>query len=110
MGFFKDVGRAFSDGRRMASEDSYCRGQQEEKGDIPVEIVEPNEGRFITIKIVEKNEFLRRIYMRQLRTYEGCVKNIYPNTKSTLHADGMTFEMPTEEAANVFRSLWAKRL
>ena len=44
MGFFEDVKKSFNEGRQRAIDESYRRRKQEEKVNIPVELVEPNGG------------------------------------------------------------------
>ena len=56
MGFFRDVKKAFNEGRQQAIDEAYRRRKKEGKVNIPVELVEPNEGRDVTLKITEKDK------------------------------------------------------
>ena len=110
MGFFSDVKKAFNEGRQQAIDESYRRRKQEKKVNIPVELVEPNEGRYVTLKITEKDEFLRGIYMRQLSAYAISIKNIYPDVVLNMYDDRVTIKMNSREVAKEIRSSWENRL
>ena len=110
MGFFGDVKKSFNEGRQRAIDESYRRRKQEEKVNIPVELVEPNGGRFVTLKITEKNEFLKGVYMKQLRAYARSIKNIYPNAVLTMYDDRVTLEMNSDEEAKGIRASWENHL
>lgn len=106
MGFFGDFKKAFNAGRQRAIDESYRRRKQEEKVNIPVELVEPNRERFVTLKITEKDEFLRGIYMKQLSAYARSIKNIYPDAVLTMYEDRVTVEFNSSEEATVIRTSW----
>ena len=110
MGFFRDVKKAFNEGRQQAIDEAYRRRKKEGKVNIPVELVEPNEGRYVTLKITEKDKFLRGIYMRQLSAYARSIKNIYPDVVLTTYSDRVTVKMNSGEAAKAVRSSWENRL
>ena len=110
MGFFGDVKKSFNEGRQKAIDESYRRRKQKERINIPVELVEPNEGRYVTLQITEKDEFLRGIYIRQLSAYARSIKNIYPDAVLTMYADRVTVKMNSEEEARGIRSSWENRL
>ena len=104
MGFFSDVKKAFNKGRQQAIDESYRRRKKEGKVNIPVELVAPNEGRYVTLKITEKDEFLRGIYMRQLSAYAISIKNIYPDAVLNMYDDRVTIKMNSREVAKEIRS------
>jgi len=108
MGFFRNLKETFNEGRQRAIDESYRRSKQEEKVNIPVELVEPNEDRFIILKITEKDEFLKGIYMKQLIAYARSIKNIYPDTVIEIYHDRVTLEMNKEEFAKAIRFSWEK--
>ena len=110
MGFFRDVKKAFNEGRQQAIDEAYRRRKKEGKVNIPVELVAPNEGRYVTLKITEKDEFLRGIYMWQLSAYAISIKNIYPDVVLNMYDDRVTIKMNSREVAKEIRSSWENRL
>lgn len=80
--------------------------KEEQKVEIPVKLVEPNYGRFVTLKISEENSFLKKIFMRQLIAYARALQNIYPEMKYKEKEDRVTLEAPDGEIAESFRSFW----
>lgn len=109
MGFFENLKESFNEGRQRAIDESYRRRKQEEKVNIPIELVEPNGDGFVTLKITEKDEFLKGIYMKQLIAYARSIKNIYPNTVIETYDDRVTLKMNNEEGKEI-RSSWENHL
>ena len=111
MGFLRKLKESFNGGRQRAIDESYRRRKKDEKVDIPVELVQPNEDRFVTLKITKvKDESLKKIYVEQLRAYARAIKNIYPDTVITTYNDRIKLEMSSEEEAERIRSSWKSHL
>lgn len=83
--------------------------KEEAKVEVPVKLVEPNYGRFVTLKISEEDSFLKKIFMRQLIAYARSLQNIYPEMKYQEKKDRVTIEAPDGEIAEAFRSFWRNR-
>ena len=115
MGFFKDIKTSFNIGRQRAIDGSYRRRKETEKSekvDLPIELVQPNSGRFVTLKIKKedsKDKFVKDVYLKQLCTYARAIKTTYPETVITEYDDRVRLELDAEHAEAI-RSYWQNRI
>ena len=115
MGFFKDIKTSFNIGRQRAIDGSYRRRKEAEKSekvDLPIELVQPNSGRFVTLKVKDEDatdEFIKDVYMKQLCTYARVIKKTYPETVITEYDDRVRMELDAEHAEAI-RSYWQNRI
>lgn len=112
MGFLKRLKDDFNQGRQRAIEGSYRRRKETEKVDLPIELVQPNSGRFVTLKIKNEDatdEFIKDVYLKQLCTYARAIKTTYPETVITEYDDRVRLELDAEHAEAI-RSYWQNRI
>ena len=112
MGFLKRLKDDFNQGRQRAIEGSYRRRKETEKVDLPIELVQPNSGRFVTLKIKKedsKDKFVKDVYLKQLCTYARAIKTTYPETVITEYDDRVRLELDAEHAEAI-RSYWQNRI
>ena len=68
MGIFDSFFKGFNEGRERARREAYRRR------DFPVKLVEPSTGRIVELQVIEPDDAVAKMYMRQLEAYAKALE------------------------------------
>ena len=69
-----------------------------------IRLVEPSNGKIITLKVIANNPILFEIFMKQLKTYANNLTQIGVNYK--INVDTVTLVFPNADLAEATRQVW----
>lgn len=92
----------WNQGKKRAYDKSYRR---RDKNNIPVKLVQPGSDRTIELVVTDKNEFMSKLYMDQLRDYAMTMERCGASWSATENSVKITFA--DDEMANIERQRWS---
>ncbi len=109
MGFWRNLKNSFNEGAQEARDEAARR--RREKNVIPIELAEPNRKNFVTLKITEEDEFVKRLYLKQLISYARTLdKMTNDEMEVTVFKNGITLKLSSEQQAAEIRAWWQSSL
>lgn len=99
MGFFKFT-RDFNSSQGKTRIEAECRGN------FPIKLVEPNEGKIVTLKVTDKKAKLAEMHMSSLKIYADVLKDSGCVTEYNIVGNKITLLLVSEEEADVLRAIW----
>lgn len=99
MGFFKFT-RDFNSSQGKTRVEAECRGK------FPVKLLEPSEGKIVTLQVTDKKAHLAEMHMSSLKLYANVLKDSGCVTEYTIDERKITLFLVSEEEADVVRAIW----